>query len=358
MGIAVKRIFVAGIAALALLAGAAFGGWQWLNSYVETPLLNTSDYELTVEPGSSLRSVLRTLAQDGMLAHPDAVRIHAKVSGTGDRIQAGRYTLSVSTTPQSLLEQLRSGGVDLVQVRIIEGWTAAQAVAAIKRHADIVDDLELEVLSRGDGQPFLDTSAHESLARLLGIEQDSIEGWLYPDTYSFAPGTKASDLLRLLHKKQRSELASAWAGREDRPTLPDPYSLLILASIVEKETSREDERARVAGVFDRRLQRKIRLQTDPTVIYGVGQRYDGDIRRRDLNDQNPYNTYRVDGLPPGPIALPGKAALRASAEPADGTALYFVATGEPDGSHVFSETIEEHESAVRDYLKKLRQRGN
>ena len=221
-----------------------------------------------------------------------------------------------------------------------------------------MDDLDIELLQRADGQPFLDVSAHERLARVLDIEQDSIEGWLYPDTYSFAPGTVASDLLMLLHEKQQAELTAAWADRRDRPTLPDPYALLILASIVEKETGREDERSRVAGVFDRRLQRKMRLQTDPTVIYGVGQRYDGDIRRRDLNDQNPYNTYRIDGLPPGPIALPGQAALRASAEPADGSALYFVATGEPDGSHVFSETVEEHEAAVRAYLKKLRQRGN
>ncbi|MEL7312333.1 MAG: endolytic transglycosylase MltG, partial [Pseudomonadota bacterium] len=274
----------------------------------------------------------------------------------GNQIQAGRYTLSPGLTPEGLLEQLRAGAVDLVQVQFIEGWMAAQAVETVLQHPDVVDDLGVTMDYRADGVAFLTPDTNDALIAVLGLDVEYIEGWFYPDTYRFAPGTKATELLRLAHEKMRVELDSAWQDRAVRDTLPDQESMLTLASIVEKETRRDDERGQIAGVFDRRLGRGMRLQTDPTVIYGVGLRYDGDIRRRDLTDDNPYNTYRIDGLPPAPIALAGRASLAAVARPADGTALFFVASGDPDGSHVFSDTVEDHERAVKQYLKKIRGR--
>ncbi|MEL7025238.1 MAG: endolytic transglycosylase MltG [Pseudomonadota bacterium] len=349
-----KRGLLILIALTALAAACAAGGWYWLNDYARTPMQHQSDYALTVEPGQTLGAILEVLAADNVIAHPRAVRWHARLADRGNQIQAGRYTLTPGLTPSGLLDQLRDGAVDLVRVQFIEGWTAAQAVEAVIQHSDIANDLDIAIEHRADGVAFLSETASDALISALDLEVDNIEGWLYPDTYQFAPGTKASELLRLAHQKMQRELDAAWLGRRVRDTLPDKRAMLTLASIVEKETSRDDERAEIAGVFDRRLVRSMRLQTDPTVIYGVGIRYDGDIRRRDLTDDNRYNTYRIDGLPPTPIALAGRASLDAVANPSDGSALFFVASGDSDGRHVFTDSVEAHERAVQQYLKKIR----
>lgn len=358
MGELVKRLGWTLLALILLGAGAAAASWNWVSRYFEAPLRIVQPYALEVAPGSNLRTVLAQLAQDQLLAHPQPVRWYARSQNLGNKIQAGSYTLEPGMTPADLLEQLSKGAVDLVSVRVIEGWTAAQAVEAIISHPEVENDLQITLERRADGIAYLTPEAHATLAEILDIESGHIEGWLYPDTFRFAPGTRASKLIALSHRMMVEELDAAWQVRVERDTLPAPLAMLTLASIVEKETSRPDERAKIAGVFELRLQKGMRLQTDPTVIYGVGQRYDGDIRRRDLNDQNAYNTYQIGGLPPTPIALPGRDALLAVAEPEVGEALFFVANGDGDGSHVFSKTSDEHEAAVREYLRKSRSRGN
>ena len=352
----IRRVGIALVAVLAIGAATGAAGWYWLGQQMRTPLALAQPTPLEVGRGATLRSVLEGLAANGALAHPAAVRTYARLTNTGHRIQAGRYTLQPGLTPTGLLEMLAAGTVDLASVQFIEGWTAAQAVAALFEHEDVDNDLAIGLVYRADGVPFLTAEAHAQVADLLGLEGGHIEGWLFPDTYAFAAGTTAGEILNIAHDKMRSELDAAWAAREPRDTLASPFELLTLASIVEKETSRADERAAIAGVFDRRLVRGMRLQTDPTVIYGVGQSYDGNIRRRDLEAENAYNTYRIDGLPPTPIALPGREALAAAAQPAEGDTLFFVATGEPDGTHTFSRTAEEHARAVQQYLRRRRTR--
>ena len=293
--------------------------WQSMQRYLHTPMPIGEDYALTVERGATLGRVLDRLAADGISEAGHWLLLDARIDGTAAQ-------------------------------------TAAQAVAALIAHPAIDNDLPVAPGKRADGSDWLDAPAHAALTGLLGIAQPSIEGWLFPDTYQFARGTQASALLRQMHSQMALRLDRAWQSLAPDSVLDEPYDALILASIVEKETRREDERARIAGVFERRLERAMRLQTDPTVIYGIGADYDGDIRRRDLQADTPYNTYRIDGLPPTPIALPGEASLRAVMDPADGDALFFVATGDADGSHHFSTTLDEHNAAVARYLRKLRGR--
>ena len=260
------------------------------------------------------------------------------------------------TTPRQMMAAFVSGAVKLERLTLIEGWTAAEAVQAIVAHPAVVDDLGVEIQARADGVAWLDAATHATLAERLGVEAASIEGWLYPDTYRFARGTAASALLTQSHAAMRKALDAAWSEAAATRAIGTPYDALILGSIIEKETALDAERGRIAGVFVRRLERGMRLETDPTVIYGIGKAYDGNIRRRDLRETTPYNTYRIDGLPPTPIALPGRASIEAALEPVDGDELFFVATGQGDGSHYFSATVEEHNAAVSRYLEQLRRR--
>ena len=223
----------------------------------------------------------------------------------------------------------------------IEGWTFHEALIAIREHPAV----------SVTGEP--DPGAR--IVRELGLEGDNAEGWLLPETYAFPRGTTDVELVRMAAEAMREQLREAWERRGDGLPIEDPYEALILASIIEKETGLASERPRIAGVFARRLERGMRLQTDPTVIYGLGSAFDGNLRRADLERDTPYNTYTRSGLPPTPIALPGRASLDAAVRPAAGDALYFVATGEPDGSHYFSRTLEEHNQAVRRYLARRRQ---
>ena len=235
-----------------------------------------------------------------------------------------------------------AGRVRLHALTIVEGWTVQELLAAVRAHPAIRQTLTAD--------------SPESLAAELGLARPHAEGLFFPDTYRFARGTSDVEVLRQAQALMQKKLASAWARRAPDLPLNDPYEALILASIVERETALDRERPLIAGVFLRRLRRGMRLQTDPTVIYGLGSTFDGDLRRRDLRSDTPYNSYTRAGLPPTPIALPGEASLLAAVQPAPGEALYFVATGLPDGSHVFSATLAEHEAAVARYLARLRQR--
>ncbi|MDX1381368.1 MAG: endolytic transglycosylase MltG, partial [Xanthomonadales bacterium] len=242
--------------------------------------------------------------------------------------------------PAELLARLASGDVIRYRFTIVEGWTVRQMLAALR------DDPVLEQT--------LPNAAEPDWQAVIGADFEHPEGWFLPETYQFVRGDRDVDLLARAHGAMQAALDEAWDARADDLPVAEPYELLILASIVEKETGVPAERAEVAGVLVRRLQRGMRLEVDPSVIYGMGDAYDGNIRRADLARDTPYNTYTRHGLPPTPIALPGRAALLATAQPADGDALYFVADG--SGGHTFSATYEEHQRAVRRWVELQRQR--
>lgn len=334
-----KRVAQAGVV---LLAAAAGGVW-WFSGALYEPLnLPESGYTLEISRGNSLRSVAGQLSDAGILRHPRVLSWYGRVTGTAGRVQAGEYELQPGTTAASLLQQLVDGRVRLHALTILEGWTVRELLVALADHAALEHTLEV--------------SSPEQLASVLELDYPHAEGWFFPDTYRFPRGTTDVELLRVAHGLMQQKLSEAWAARAIGTGLADPYEALILASIVERESAVESERPTIAGVFTRRLERGMRLQTDPTVIYGLGAAFDGNLTRRHLVTDSPYNTYVRKGLPPTPISMPGEQALHAAVNPDDGDALYFVATGRGDGSHVFTATLEEHNAAVARYLAELRRR--
>jgi len=328
---------------LALLALLAVGSTAvWLQDYLATPLnVSQGGYTLIVERGNSLRGVALRLAERGILRAPAVFSGYGRVSGLAGRIQAGEYALQAGDTPDELLEMLVDGRVKLHSITIIEGWTVAELLEALNNHPAVRHTLAID--------------APSDLSAALNLDYPHPEGLFFPDTYHFPRDTADVELLRNAHELLLARLNAAWSGREPHGVLADPYAGLILASIVERETALEQERAQIAGVFIRRLEQGMRLQTDPTVIYGLGAAFDGNLTRRHLKTDTPYNTYTRNGLPPTPISLPGEGALQAVAHPAAGDALYFVATGRGDGSHHFTATLEEHNAAVARFLAMLRQ---
>ena len=320
-----------------LLAAGALGGGLWLDytAFLKQPVhLPEEGMILDVPRGTSLRGLARRMTEEGILEHPYYFIALAHSRGDQTRIKAGAFELMAGMTPVDVLARIVSGQVVEYPVTLVEGWTFRQAVEAI------------------DGQErFTGTLAElsdEALMAELGVAGEHPEGRIFPDTYRFPPGTPRLAVLRRAFERMEQVLAEEWASRRDGLPINTPYEALILASIIEKETGAAHERPEIAGVFVRRLQRGMRLQTDPTVIYGMGERYDGRIRRADLVEPTPYNTYVIGGLPPTPIALPGRAAINAALNPADGDSLYFVSRG--DGTHVFSATLDEHNRAVRRYI--------
>ncbi|MGE5615365.1 MAG: endolytic transglycosylase MltG, partial [Bacillota bacterium] len=295
--------------------------------------LPQAPYDFTVKPGASLKSVSRQLAADGLLMEPYTFWIMGRLLGKAGAIQAGTYRVQSAITPMELLDKLARGDVFFVEVALIEGTTFRQWLEQLRADARV--------------KPTLGGKAPAEIAAIFGIEQPSPEGWFFPDTYRFSPGTPDIDILKRAHAAMAKRLADAWAARDPSLPLRTPYEALILASIVEKETAVADERPLVASVFVNRLKGGMRLQTDPTVIYGMGETYEGTIRKKDLNADTPWNTYTRDGLPPTPIAMPGAAAIAAAVKPADTDFLYFVAKG--DGTHQFSRSLEEHNRAVAKY---------
>ena len=308
-------------------------GAVWLvadvEKFMQTPMnVPAEGYVLLVEPGETLTGIADRLAADAILARPRYLAGYARWHGRDRRLQAGEYRVPRRTTPVRLLEMMERGEVVRHSVRLIEGWSWRRALAEIQSHPLVKTTVE----------------SPAEVARALELPTPDPEGWFLPATYDFRRGATDIALLEMAHRAMVERLERVWPERSGGLPYRDPYEALILASIVEKETAVPEERPRVAGVFVRRLQRGMRLQADPTVIYGLGERFDGNLTRRDLRRDSPYNTYRRGGLPPTPIALPGAAAIHAALHPASGDELFFMATGE--GRHVFSNTLAEHRKAV------------
>jgi UPF0755 protein len=315
-----------------LLAGAALAGWVAYFAY--TPVtLPATPYDFTVRPGSGLKAVARQLANDGVLLEGETFWIVGRLTGKARAIQAGTYRLDRPMTPIEIIDKLARGDVLFAEMTFVEGTTLRQWLAQLA------------------AQPLVKhTAAGKSEAELraaLGNGTEPLEGWFFPDTYRFAPGVPDVEILKRAHAAMKKRLAEAWEARDPGVPLKTPYDALILASIIEKETGQASERPTIASVFANRIKRGMRLQTDPTVIYGMGERYDGNIRKRDLTTDTPWNTYTRDGLPPTPIAMPGAGSLKAALNPAETGFLYFVGRG--DGSHEFTRTLEEHNRAVAKY---------
>lgn len=326
---AIKRL-------LQLAAAAAFAVGAWIVVYGYSEIqLKTVPLQFSLNQGSSLRSAARQMQAAGVLDTPWQFEILARVFGDASRIQAGNYELGGNIAPLALLRKITSGDRTEDQVTFVEGWTFGQLRAALDAHPAVKHD------TRG-----LDENA--VLAR-LEIPWPAGEGLFFPDTYYFASGTSDLAILRRAHRTMQSQLDTLWEKRTPGLPFADPYEALILASIVEKETGEPGDRALVAAVFVNRLRLGMKLQTDPTVIYGLGERFNGNLRKRDLLADSPYNTYVRAGLPPTPIAMPGLAALTAVLNPAATEALYFVARG--DGTSHFSATLAEHDRAVTKYQK-------
>lgn len=325
---------------LALIA-LGVGAWQ-VNRFMATELtVPEAGIEFEIASGSSFSAVTRQLVDQGLIENDRWIRLYARWSGAASSVQAGDYFIKPGATPASLLKQFTSGAVRLYSFTIIEGWNSRDLLAAL--HAT---------------DPVTATMTDEDWPGLLSDLGASVahpEGLFLPETYRFPRNTTDRELLAQAYTLMQKVLADEWRARDEAAGVKTAYEALILASIVEKETARADERQRIAGVFTRRLAKRMRLQTDPTVIYGLGPQFNGNLTRRDLQSDTPYNTYTRHGLPPTPIAMPGRAAIHAALNPAPGKELYFVATGLGDGSHTFSVTKAEHDAAVAAYLRRLRQ---
>lgn len=323
--------------------GLLWAGRQWIEQGVDRAGPHAATVRIEVNAGASARTVLRLLQDTGAVADPAAAQWWLRLHGRDLRMRRGTYDIPARASLRNALGQVAAGDVVLESLTIVEGWTFAQMRRAIEAHPAIRVTLR-------------DRSADEIMATLEHAGTHP-EGRFFPDTYRFAAGTTDLELYRLAQRQLERALAAAWDTRAADLPLRAPDELLVLASIVEKETGQPEERARIAGVFVSRLRSGMRLQSDPTVIYGLGDRYDGDIRSRDLRSDTPYNTYTRGGLPPTPIALVGREALLATAQPNITGDLFFVATGDADGSHVFTRTYADHQAAVRRMLERQRQRG-
>jgi UPF0755 protein len=327
-----------------LVAGAAAGGYYWLSNTFYAPGPSKEIVRIQVEQGASVRTVLLDLSKQGALQQPRAVELYLRISrhvtGHQLRIQAGMYEIPAGASPSQILELFDQGRVVLEQLTIIEGSRFADLRHTLDNHAAVTHTL------RG--------KSDEEVMTALGHPGEFPEGRFFPDTYRFAAKTPDVEILGLAYNAMQRVLDEAWQRRSTDLPFQTPYEALTLASIVEKETGLPAERPKIAGVFVTRLRKGMRLQTDPTVIYGLGTAYDGDIHTRDLATDTPYNTYTRGGLPPTPIALPGRESILAAVRPQESGEIYFVATGTGDGGHHFSKTLEEHNAAVKSYLDHLR----
>ena len=331
----VKRWFKRGLWLCVLLLTAAT---IWFVSYGFSSLTIDKPLQFSLSQGSSLRSATRQMHAAGVLDSAWKFELLVRIFGYASRIQAGNYELSGSITPFALLKKITSGDHSQDRITLVEGWTLAQLRAALDAHPALRHD------TRG--------MAESAIAARLGVAYASPEGLFFPDTYFFASGASDVTILRRAYRAMQTQLDALWHTRAQGLPLANPYEALILASIIEKETGQAAERPMIAAVFINRLKLGMKLQTDPTVIYGLGAQFDGNLRKRDLLSDGPYNSYTREGLPPTPIAIPGLGALNAALNPAPGDALYFVARG--DGTSYFSSSLGEHERAVTKYQK----RGN
>ena len=323
------KLFLACLLSMAVSAG----GLLW---WAEQPItLRSSPLDFRIAAGSSLRSAITQMREAGIEINPTLLGWLARAHRADTAIKAGSYAVKEGTTPHQLLDKLLKGKVTQGDLTLVEGWTFRQWRARLDRHPDL----------RHDTQGLCEAQIIER----LGLTAPSLEGLLYPDTYLFDKQSSDLDLLARANRAMQRKLEAEWAQRSGGLPYKSPGEALIMASIIEKETGREADRELVAAVFVNRLRKGMLLQTDPTVIYGLGESFDGNLRKRDLQTDTPYNTYTRPGLPPTPIAMPGQASLRAALNPAASDVLYFVARG--DGSSVFSRTLDEHNQAVNKFQR-------
>ncbi len=328
-----RRFFTAvfGLALLGALAVAA-AGWWWLHQPMR---LSAPSLDLSIEPRTLPRGVAQAVHDAGVDVDPRLLYAWFRISGQGQKIKAGSYELERGITPERLLDKLARGEESLRAVTLVEGWNWRQVRIALSR----ADQLRPDTAQLSDAD----------LMKLLGRPGVMPEGRFFPDTYTYSKGSSDVKLLQRALRAMDKHLVQAWAQRSPQSILKTPDQALTLASIVEKETGKAGDRAHVAAVFNNRLRVGMPLQTDPSVIYGMGQRFDGNLRKKDLQTDTPWNTYLRAGLPPTPIAMPGKASLVAAVQPAPGKFLYFVAKG--DGTSQFSETLDAHNQAVNKYQR-------
>jgi UPF0755 protein len=323
------RIFALLILMLCVLVSSVFYVLDRPLDYFE--IQDTDQYIFEVAKGSNLNQISGHLADQDLIVYPKLLKAWALVSNQ-QNIRVGEYQVVAGDSALTILDKLSRGLVVSRSVTFPEGWSFKQWInhlASFEQFAYLRDQSSADILQQS------------------GIDLAHPEGWFYPDTYNFTKQDKLADILGQAHARMQHELKNAWQQRKQELPYQSSYEALIMASIIEKETGRADERRAIAGVFVRRLEKGMRLQTDPTVIYGLGDDYDGNLRKKDLVQLTPYNTYRISGLPPTPIAMPGSAAIKAALNPLQGSSYYFVARG--DGSHQFSDTIAEHVKAVRYY---------
>lgn len=322
---------------LSFIAGGLTAGWFWrdMQTQLDAPINITAPISLTytIKPGMNLKQVAQDLTQQGVLAHPYYFMLEGRLQGSESRLKAGEYLLNPEVTQRQLLEQFVRGKVVQHSLTLIEGWSFRQ----------LMD----EVVSNGTLVQTLSNIDSKTVMAALSVPEIHPEGRFFPDTYHFPIGMTDIEFLHRAYVRMARVLEEEWQQREAGLPYKTSDEALIMASIIEKETAVAEERAAIAGVFVRRLQKGMKLQTDPTVIYAMGNDYHGNIRRQDLKIDSPYNTYFYAGLPPTPISLPGVEAIHAALHPEDGETLYFVAKG--DGSHYFSKTLKEHNRAVARY---------
>ena len=312
------------------------GAACWLGYFALTPVeVAPQARRFNVENGSSLRGVAEQFEKAGLISDSWSFLVLARLLGNAGDIKAGSYSVGTRVTPHRLLDKIVSGHFAQLELRFIEGWTFRQIRSVLDRHP--------AVMHESTGLP------DAQILERLGLEEKSPEGLFFPDTYYFAAGTSDLTIFRQAYLRMRTKLEALWEQRAKGLPVANAYQALILASIVEKETGRADERDMVAAVFVNRLKSGMRLQSDPSVIYGLGASFDGNLRRRDLETDQRYNTYTRYGLPPTPIAMPGEASIQATLNPANSPVRYFVARG--DGSHEFSSTLAEHNRAVDKYQR-------
>ncbi len=329
-----KKLLVI-IASFAVLVGSALGIWLWQGLQTLEQAVSLEEPVLFVVPaGAGYDQVARSLEQTGYIEDSLWMRIHGRLNPEQMRLKAGEYEFTDGMSHLQMIQQMASGDTKQWQIQFIEGWTFSDMRRAI------ADNQRLEKVVTADW-----TDA--DIMAAVGAEGMHPEGRFFPDTYLYTSLETDLDLYRRAFSRMQRVLAQEWENRSEDLPYDSPYQALIMASIVERETGAPHERDEVAGVFVRRLNKGMRLQTDPTVIYGMGDKYKGRITRQDLRAYTDYNTYRINGLPPTPIALPGREAIHASLHPAAGDTLYFVARG--DGTHKFSRTLDEHQQAVREF---------
>jgi UPF0755 protein len=327
------RLFIAAVLACGALGGAV--AWWLGQPLAMLPAPGAESVDLSIEPGTSARGVAQAVADAGVQVNPTLLYWWARLSRQDRQMRAGSYEIEAGATPRSILQKLVRGEEALRAVTLVEGWTFVQVLEELLKSEHLKHD------TRG--------LEADSIMQKLGKPGLAAEGRFFPDTYTYAKGASDLAVLKRALRAMDKKLEAAWSQRQPDTPLKSPEQALILASIVEKETGKGSDRPQIAGVFTNRMRIGMPLQTDPTVIYGMGTKFDGNLRKRDLQTDTPWNTYTRRGLPPTPIAMPGKSALLAAVQPAQTKALYFVARG--DGSSQFSATLDEHNRAVNKFQR-------